>query len=229
MPDATLEVLLGTARSLGVRVDAKPNRELVRKAASGAVTLGQAAGGSTDRLGVVAAFCQLNIRDRQGDVVLPGAIPTTDVLLSAWQHGSHAPGVLPVGRGSIREESGWAVFRGAFWSTPSGRETFEVVKQGGELIEWSFGFFVVDAEPGRFHGEPVRFLKKLDIFECSPVIRGAGMGTATLETSASPALQLEIARAARDNDRALAGLARYDPIAGFAPDGRPIRRRRWRG
>ena len=48
------------------------------------------------------------------------------------------------------------------------------------LQEWSYGYAVLDGPSGLFEGKRVRELRKLDVFEVSPVLKGAGVGTSTL-------------------------------------------------
>jgi len=129
---------------------------------------------------LVARFAQLKVIDHDGDVTMPGAFPTKAVPMSAYGHGSW-DGALPVGRGSIAEEGDWAVFKGRFFlSTSHGRDAYETVKGLGDLAEYSYGYHVLDGGPGTFEGKAVRELRKLDVFEVSPVLIGAGIGTGTL-------------------------------------------------
>lgn len=128
---------------------------------------------------VEVAFAQLNVVDRDADVTLPGAIPGKDVLIGAYGHTTW-DGALPVGKGAIGEDGGWAVLRGSFWlDTSAGRETYLAVKNAGPLQEWSYGYVPLDVGYETRDGQPVRMLKKLDIFEVSPVLVGAGIGTHT--------------------------------------------------
>jgi phage head maturation protease len=46
--------------------------------------------------------------------------------------------------------------------------------------EWSYGFAILDSSQETRDGERVRVLKRLEVFEVSPVVRGAGLGTGTL-------------------------------------------------
>lgn len=126
-----------------------------------------------------AVFSTLNVIDHDGDVTIPGAFKQQDVIISSYNHGSWSEG-LPVGRGSIAEDDNdmTAKVRGSFFlSTNPGKDTYETVKAVGDLQEWSYGYRVVDAEFGQFQGQSVRFLKRLDVFEVSPVLRGAGIDT----------------------------------------------------
>lgn len=134
------------------------------------------------------AFSQLGVIDRDGDVTLPGAIPTKDVPMSAYGHTSWE-GALPTGKGSIREEGGWGIFTGQFlMETDQGRNAYHTVKAMGPLQEWSYGYNPVDYSYGEQDGKNVRLLKRLDVFEVSPVLVGAGIGTHTrsLKTALDP-------------------------------------------
>lgn len=128
---------------------------------------------------VVALFSRFNVIDRDGDVTLPGAFQDgAPVRISAW---GHRWDQLPVGKGRIVVTEDGAYLDGQFFlNTEAGKETYLTVKNLGELQEWSYGFEVVEAEPGEFEGKPVRFLKRLRVFEVSPVLVGAGIGTQTL-------------------------------------------------
>lgn len=130
---------------------------------------------------VEAVFSTLNVKDSDGDVTLPGAFEQgAKVRISAYNHESWK-GALPVGKGIITEKGDQAILKGEFFlDTTTGRDTFAVVKQMGDLQEWSYGYDVVEAGEGQKDGEDVRFLKSLKVHEVSPVILGAGVGTHTL-------------------------------------------------
>src|SRR5690606_2271538 len=66
-----------------------------------------------------------------------------------------------------------------FLDTTGGKEHHAVVKETADMQEWSYTFRIMDGEAGMFDGEPVYFLKKLDVIGVSPVTRGAGIGTRT--------------------------------------------------
>jgi hypothetical protein len=65
-------------------------------------------------------------------------------------------------------------------NTTHGRDAFLTVKELGDLAEYSYGYAVLDSERGIKDGQNVRFLRSLDPFEVSPVLKGAGVGTHTL-------------------------------------------------
>jgi hypothetical protein len=136
-----------------------------------------------DRGEVAAVFSTLGVIDSDGDVTLPGAFEDgAKVRISAYGHKSW-DGVLPVGKGSIREVGDEAIMTGRFFlDTPAGAETFTVVKElsADGLQEWSYGYDPVEFSFGEQDDRPVRFLSKLKVHEVSPVLLGAGVGTRTL-------------------------------------------------
>lgn len=130
---------------------------------------------------VVAKFAQLGVVDHDGDVTVPGAFKEGQkVVVSAYGHDA-VYGAQPAGKGVIREDGGWAVADIQFnMKTDLGRDAFQVVAFMGDQQEWSYGFNVAEADYGQHDGENVRFLRGLDVFEVSPVTRGAGIGTHTV-------------------------------------------------
>lgn len=141
---------------------------------------------SDDRGEVTAVFSTLNTKDSDGDVTLPGAFePGAEVVISAYGHQSWS-GVLPVGKGTIRETKAEAVLDGRFFlDTTAGRDTFTVVKELGEHGQWSYGYDPVKFSFGEHDGERVRFLEQLKVHEVSPVLLGAGVNTRTLSAKSA--------------------------------------------
>lgn len=135
--------------------------------------------------GVEAIFSVFGNIDADGDVVDPRAFDHMygiEVPMSSYNHGSWGAGAsgLPIGKGVIRAEAGHAVFTASFFDTQAARDTREVLKGLGALGEWSFGLDVVEHEPGSVDGQRVRMLKRVDVFEVSPVLKGANPATQTL-------------------------------------------------
>lgn len=138
---------------------------------------------------VSIGFSRFGVVDSDGDVTFPGAHPVgKSVPMSAYGHTSW-DGALPIGKGVIRETSDMAVLDGAFFmDTDQGRNAYNTVKAMADLQEWSYGYTVLEGPRGVFDGKAVRELRKLDDHEVSPVLKGAGVGTATLAIkSAAPA------------------------------------------
>ena len=129
---------------------------------------------------ITFAFAQLNVVDKDGDVTWPGAFPAKDVPMSAYGHTSW-DGALPVGKGSISEQGAWAVFTGQFFiETVAGRETHATLKALGPLAEYSYSYDPLTFDYVERDGRTVRNLRGLDVYEVSPVLIGAGIGTHTL-------------------------------------------------
>jgi hypothetical protein len=140
---------------------------------------------SGDKGQVSAVFATFNVIDSDGDVTVPGAFKNgAEVVISSYQHKTWQ-GALPVGTGRIRTTKSEAILDGQFFmDTQAGRETFSVVKQLGGRQQWSYGYEAIQAEPGKFGGRDVRFLKRLEVPEVSPVLVGAGVNTRTLAAKA---------------------------------------------
>lgn len=133
---------------------------------------------------VEAVFATLDVMDKDGDIIRKGAIANgAKVKMSAYGHDA-VYGATPVGKGTVRTEDDKAIFKGRlFLSTPRGRETFEVLKEFGEDQEWSFGFRVLGREePSEEERQKGvwRVITKMDVYEVSPVLRGAGVDTHTV-------------------------------------------------
>lgn len=133
---------------------------------------------------VSAVIATLGVIDRDGDIIRKGAIPDgAKVAVSSYGHDA-VWGNRPVGKGTLSTKGDQVIFDGRlFLNTSDGRDTFEVLKEMGADQEWSFGFRVmgyeVPSEDEQKQGA-YQILTKLDAFEVSPVLCGAGVGTRTL-------------------------------------------------
>lgn len=139
---------------------------------------------------VEAVFATIGVTDHDQDVIRPGAIKHgAKVVVSSYGHDA-VFGARPAGKGHIFIDGNKAGVRAKmFLNTTDGRDTFEVLKEMGADQEWSFGFVVLDeeapTEAERKSGAR-RALTKLDSFEVSPVMRGAGIGTRTVAVKSAP-------------------------------------------
>jgi Caudovirus prohead serine protease len=162
---------------------------------------------------VTARFSTFGVVDLDGDVTLPDAFDDgAPIQVSAYNHASWG-GSLPVGKGVIRVgPDGADADVQFFMDVPDAKATFLTIKALGDLCEYSYGFDIVDAEFGTFQGQNVRILKKLKVYEISPVLRGAaGPGrTGTLEVKRvnaatddgmSPAMRGELRQIQLDTHR----------------------------
>jgi phage head maturation protease len=129
---------------------------------------------------VEAVFSTFGVLDHDQEVTDPGAFTNgAECLISAYNHQTWQ-GAMPVGKGRIEVGATGAVLKGQFFmNTTQGRDAFETVKEVGDLQEWSYGFDVEDEGKTDVEGKSYRLLKKLKVFEVSPVMRGAGIGTRT--------------------------------------------------
>ncbi len=168
-----------------------------------------------DRGEVQVVFSTLDVVDSDGDVTRAGAFTDGEkVRISAFGHASWG-GALPVGKGVIREVKNEAVMDGQFFlDTAAGRDTFTVVRELGELQEWSYGFDITKASFGEHDGRDVRFLEGLKVHEVSPVLLGAGVGTRTI--GAKSALKF--------TDEAQQVMVLLDALVGRAADVMAMRR-----
>jgi hypothetical protein len=140
---------------------------------------------------VEAVVATIGVVDRDGDVILPGAIAVPNrVMLSEYEHDIVLKRAAPVGVGSITEEGGRVILRGRFFlETARGREAFATVKALGDDGRWSFGFPNATARTATLTPElrvqgARRVLSWIDPMEASPVFRAAGHGTGTVATKA---------------------------------------------
>lgn len=127
--------------------------------------------------------------DHDGDITLPGAFTDgAQVVVSPWNHSSTAS-ALPAGKGVIRVKRDRAeVDVEFFMDTTAGRDTYLTLRALGGS-EWSYAYDVEDAEAGTWQGRTVRVLKRLRVYETSPVMRGAGRDTETLSLRSDPAVR----------------------------------------
>lgn len=136
-----------------------------------------------DRGEITAVFATFNTMDSDGDVTLPGAFDDgAPVRISAYNHTSWG-GALPVGKGVIRQTATEAILDGQFFmGLPHAADTFAMVREMGELQEYSYGYDPLKYSFGEFGDPPkrVRFLEKQKVYEVSPVLLGAGVNTRTL-------------------------------------------------
>ena len=134
---------------------------------------------------VTAILGHVGVVDRDGDIIDPGSMRAAPhVVLSAWNHSGIRPdeGEPPVGRaGRVWEEAGKLMATAVFDDSPRGRATCEKISR--EKPDWSFGLRMIvtrpltDAEKAR---GARRAIKSFELFEISPVSKGASVAQGTL-------------------------------------------------
>lgn len=132
--------------------------------------------------------------DSDGDITLPTAFTAGVVVpVSPWNHSSYSSD-LPAGLGTIRVYKDRAEAEIEFFlDTVAGRETYRTLKALGRC-QWSYGFDIVKSSNGDWNGRGVRVLEKLDVMELSPVLRGAGRDTETVNVRSAAATRQAAAR-----------------------------------
>lgn len=139
----------------------------------------------------LAVFATMNVVDSDGDVTLPGAFGDQTAKLLP----THDWGHVPLGKTRIFEsgDSAMAEFK-LNLDIASARDWHSALKfdlaDGAPLQEWSYGYDPVEFSFGDFNGQRVRFLKKLKVYEVSPVVLGAGEGTRTLTVKSAQGRKL---------------------------------------
>jgi prohead serine protease len=133
---------------------------------------------------VEAVVATLNVVDRDLEIIDSDAIKNgAKVKMSAYGHDAMWGG-SPVGKGNLVVDGERVLFKGRFFlSTDRGTEAFRTIKEMGPEQEWSFGYRVLKSEEpnDEQRGKGARrILSKLDAFEVSPVMIGAGIGTRTV-------------------------------------------------
>lgn len=137
-----------------------------------------------DKGQVDLVFSTFDTLDSDGDVTLAGAFEDgKKVPVSAYGHTSWE-GALPVGIATLRQTPKEGQANAQFFlDTPDGAATFKTVqrlhKEG--IGEWSYGYVPEEYHFDDWEGQQARFLTKVAVDEVSPVLKGAGVGTRTLQ------------------------------------------------
>ena len=126
--------------------------------------------------------------DKDYDLTLPGAWPDGAVVaVSPFGHRSVTEGAIPAGRAVMRAD-GTADVK-LFMETQAGRDTYVAMKELRDHVELSYGFRILelgDLTPELRQRGARRVLKKLDVLELSPVLRGAAAHSQVLAIKAAP-------------------------------------------
>lgn len=139
---------------------------------------------------VSAAIATFGVEDYDGDIVEPTAFKSGQEVAMVWSHDWSEP----VGKGVIVTTATEAVFEGQFFmETIAGMEAYKTVKAMENLQEWSWGFHTVKSTWEQVEDERmIRHLVETDVYEVSPVLKGAGIGTRTLAIKGRQTLGAQI-------------------------------------
>jgi hypothetical protein len=134
----------------------------------------------------LAELATLSAVDNDGD--------TYDPLAFGWKPGGHQWAMMmpahdrrkmPFGKARVYEEGDTAFAELHLnLKTTAGRDWHQALlfdlETGDPVQQWSYGYNIIDMDYRVSGNSRVRVLKKLDVDEVSPVLRGAGVGTRTL-------------------------------------------------
>lgn len=166
-----------------------------------------------DKGQVSAVIATFGVIDLDGDIIDPGAFTDSQSVAMVWSHDWRNP----VGKGAIQVTNTAAIFNGEFFmDTKAGLEAFKTVKAMGDLQEWSWGFRVKDASWEMIDDTYIRRIRKAEVYEVSPVLKGAGIGTFTLDLKFGQTFEdhvkavLDAARSVGERLRSVIGLREKD-------------------
>ena len=128
-----------------------------------------------------AVIATLDVVDSDGDIIMPGAFQNATLSVLPAHDSRH----IPLGKAKMEDRGDKAVAVGKFnLDVAAAKEWSSALKFDLEhppaVQEWSFAYHVVESEMETRDEKEVRILKKLDVIEVSPVLRGAGVGTGTI-------------------------------------------------
>lgn len=127
-------------------------------------------------------FAKIGEPDHDDDVWEAGSIGQQECLVSQWGH-SIWKGTTPIGKAKCREEGGYGIAEVEFNpQIQAAVETWSTLKFAPDLVEVSVGFMI----PKYSYGEGyIRNIMESDIYEISPVMRGAGTETGVLSVKST--------------------------------------------
>lgn len=138
-----------------------------------------------------AVIATLDVVDADGDIILPGAFQNAIVSVLP----AHDSRSVPLGKAKMEDRGNKAVAVGQFnLDVGAAKDWHSALKFGLEngpsIQEWSFAFRIIESSMDTRDGEDIRILEKLDVIEVSPVLRGSGVDTGTLNAKTRFADQL---------------------------------------
>ncbi|MDF1778747.1 MAG: HK97 family phage prohead protease [Rhizobiaceae bacterium] len=139
----------------------------------------------------LARIATLSAVDHDGDTYAKGAFGGESGEQWAAVLAAHNWGTVPLGKARVFESGDEALAEFHLnLNSAAGKEWHSALKfdldgcdgtgSHQPVQEWSYGFRVLDAGYEEREGERIRVLKKLKVFEISPVVQGAGINTGTL-------------------------------------------------
>ena len=201
----------------------------------GLLTKSIASAKMTDEGEITAVIANIGRLDHDKDYLEKGAFGQQEVAISAWGHDWSKE---PTGRGVVFEQGDNVLFKGKFFDTPAGQAAHAVAREMSKssgsdrpngILEWSYGFHLKDGGYAEReidgNTQSVFVMKDIDAFEVSPVYRGAGVNTYTIEAKRKKALEFQEesgnndARIARRNKANMAKFRLEESLRKWGHDG----------
>lgn len=138
---------------------------------------------------ISASIVTFGVEDLDGDIVEKTAFTDGQEVAMVWSHDWKRP----IGKGVIHVTPTEAIFEGTFFmDTVDGQEAYKTVKAMDNLQEWSWGFHVTKRLIEETENGYIRHILEAEVYEVSPVLKGAGVGTRTLAIKGKSSLEVEI-------------------------------------
>ena len=130
----------------------------------------------------------MGVKDKDDDILEPGSVGMQRCLLGNWGH-TISRGSTPIGKAGLHEEGDKLIAEVEFNpSIQSALEAYESIKFAPELTEVSFGLI---PEEWSFDSSYNRVIKKMKVFEVSPVVMGAGVATGVMSVKEAREIELK--------------------------------------
>ena len=156
----------------------------------------------------------LGVTDKDDDVLEPGSVGQQMCLMGNWGH-TISRGSTPIGKARVYEDGNKLMADVEFNpGIQAALETYESIRFAPELVEVSFGLI---PEEWAYGTNWVRTIKKMKVFEVSPVVMGAGVDTGVMSVKAAKAAEYKEYQE-RQNSKAAKVDAAPEPEEKAAPE-----------
>ena len=130
----------------------------------------------------------MGVKDKDDDILEPGSVGMQRCLMGNWGH-TISRGSVPIGKAGLHEEGDKLIAEVEFNpAIQSAMEAYESIRFAPELTEVSFGLI---PEEWSFDASYNRVIKKMKVFEVSPVVMGAGVDTGVMSVKEAKGIELK--------------------------------------
>ena len=130
----------------------------------------------------------MGVKDKDDDILEPGSVGMQRCLLGNWGH-TISRGSTPIGKAGLHEEGDKLIAEVEFNpGIQAALETYESIRFAPELTEVSFGLI---PEEWSFDASYNRVIKKMKVFEVSPVVMGAGVATGVMSVKEAKEIEFK--------------------------------------